>query len=338
MQHPTQKDFERTLHRNEEKMRIAVCDDKKEDRNQIKSLLEMYHQTFEIKEYDDSTALCTDSSFLQTCKILFLDINMHGMSGLEAARQIKSEYPTIHIILVTAYMNYALDGYKVKASRFLLKDDLDQTFEECMDDILKEIQQEERVVTYDFVEGSAQLRVDDIIYIETNRHKNIFYTQSQTLSIYRKMDDLENELKNMGFVRVHKSFLINMKYIKKISSYRMTLTTGKEISREVNLAILCFREVVEVKGRYLKHRSGAFAVAGRDERGVQIEESAFIEKFMDGESEGRTHSEYSAEGVGSRTQMGDLAQEFESVTFFLERIFLGVGGSEYFKTVGLHFD
>ncbi len=211
-------------------MRIAVCDDKKEDRNQIKSLLEMYHQTFEIKEYDDSTALCTDSSFLQTCKILFLDINMHGMSGLEAARQIKSEYPTIHIILVTAYMNYALDGYKVKASRFLLKDDLDQTFEECMDDILKEIQQEERVVTYDFVEGSAQLRVDDIIYIETNRHKNIFYTQSQTLSIYRKMDDLENELKNMGFVRVHKSFLINMKYIKKISSYRMTLTTGKEIS------------------------------------------------------------------------------------------------------------
>lgn len=230
LQYPTQKDFERTLHRNEEKMRIAVCDDKKEDRNQIKSLLEMYHQTFEIKEYDDSTALCTDSSFLQTCKILFLDINMHGMSGLEAARQIKSEYPTIHIILVTAYMNYALDGYKVKASRFLLKDDLDQTFEECMDDILKEIQQEERVVTYDFVEGSAQLRVDDIIYIETNRHKNIFYTQSQTLSIYRKMDDLENELKNMGFVRVHKSFLINMKYIKKISSYRMTLTTGKEIS------------------------------------------------------------------------------------------------------------
>ena len=113
---------------------------------------------------------------------------------------------------------------------------------------------------------------------------------------------------------------------------------SEEISREVNLAILCFREVVEVKGRYLKHRSGAFAVAGRDERGVQIEESAFIEKFMDGESEGRTHSEYSAEGVGSRTQMGDLAQEFESVTFFLERIFLGVGGSEYFKTVGLHFD
>ena len=211
-------------------MKIAICDDQRSDREALRAMLESYGNNFEIREYGSGGSLCEDMGFIQECRVVFLDINMDGMDGLEAARQIKTEYPKVHIVLVTAYVNYALDGYKVKASRFLLKDDLEQTFEECMDDILKEIQQEERVVTFDFVEGNAQLRVDDIIYIETNRHKNIFYTQSQTLSIYRKMDDLENELKNMGFVRVHKSFLINMKYIKKISSYRMTLTTGKEIS------------------------------------------------------------------------------------------------------------
>ena len=74
------------------------------------------------------------------------------------------------------------------------------------------------------------LRVDDIIYIETNKHKNVFYTMKQTYSIYKKMDELEQELEGMGFVRIHQSFLINMKYIKKISSYVMILTTGKEIS------------------------------------------------------------------------------------------------------------
>ena len=140
------------------------------------------------------------------------------MSGLEAARQIKSEYPTIHIILVTAYMNYALDGYKVKASRFLLKDDLDQTFEECMDDILKEIQQEERVVTYDFVEGSAQLRVDDIIYIETNRQQKHFLYAKSNFKHLQKNGRFGKWTENMGFVRVHKSFLINMKYIKKLAA------------------------------------------------------------------------------------------------------------------------
>ncbi|MDE7352997.1 MAG: response regulator [Acetatifactor sp.] len=61
---------------------------------------------------------------------------MEGMDGLETARQIKAECPKVHIVPVTAYVNYAQDGYKVKASRFLLKDDLKQTLQECMDDTL----------------------------------------------------------------------------------------------------------------------------------------------------------------------------------------------------------
>ena len=75
-----------------------------------------------------------------------------------------------------------------------------------------------------------RLRVEDIIYIETSRHKNVFYTAERTYSIYKKMDELEKELEGMGFVRIHLSFLINMRYIEKISSYVMVLTTGKEIS------------------------------------------------------------------------------------------------------------
>ncbi len=94
-------------------------------------------------------------------------------------------------MLVTAYVNYALDGYKVKASRFLLKDDLEQTQQECMDDILREIRQEERVVEFGFVEGNVRLKVDDIIYIETSKHKNVFYTKEQTFSIFAVSCDAE---------------------------------------------------------------------------------------------------------------------------------------------------
>ena len=94
-------------------------------------------------------------------------------------------------MLVTACVNYALDGYKVKASRFLLKDDLEQTQQECMDDILREIRQEERVVEFGFVEGNVRLKVDDIIYIETSKHKNVFYTKEQTFSIFAVSRDAE---------------------------------------------------------------------------------------------------------------------------------------------------
>ena len=70
------------------------------------------------------------------------------------------ECPKVHIVLVTAYVNYALDGYKVKASRFLLKDDLGQTPQECMDDVLREILQEERVVEFGFVEGDIRAEAE----------------------------------------------------------------------------------------------------------------------------------------------------------------------------------
>ena len=211
-------------------MKIAICDDREDDRSALAALLEAYGQDFEIKEYGSGDELCGDMDYIRGCGIVFLDINMDGMDGLETAKQIKAECPKVHIVLVTAYVNYALEGYKVKASRFLLKDDLEQTLQECMDDILKEIRQEERVAEFGFVEGNMRLRVDDIIYIETSKHKNVFYMQGQTFSIYKKMDELEEELKGMGFVRIHQSFLVNMKYIEKISSYVMVLTTGKEIS------------------------------------------------------------------------------------------------------------
>lgn len=211
-------------------MKIAICDDSKDDRGALKALLEACGHDFEIREYSSGTKLCEDMDDIKKCGMVFLDINMDGPDGLETARRIKEECPKVHIVLVTAYMNYALDGYKVKASRFLLKDDLEQTLQECVDDILREIRQEERVVAFDFVEGNVRLRVDDIIYIETSRHKNVFYTAERTYSIYKKMDELEKELEGMGFVRIHLSFLINMRYIEKISSYVMVLTTGKEIS------------------------------------------------------------------------------------------------------------
>ena len=146
-----------------------------------------------------------------------------------SAMRIKEKYPKLPVVLVTAYMNYALDGYKVKASRFLLKDNLADTIEECMDDLIAEINKNRRILEFRFVEGTIKLYADDIIYIETELHKNVFYTEKGTFQIYKKLDELENEFKDMGFVRAHLSFLVNMKYITKISSYVMTLTTGKKI-------------------------------------------------------------------------------------------------------------
>ena len=215
-------------------MKIAVCDDSREDRESLIRLLMEYEKSkgkeFEIAEYDCGEALLENNAYLQNCQIVFMDINMNHLSGLETAAAIKNLYPKILIVLVTAYMNYVLDGYKVRAIRFLVKDDLQISITECMDALVGEIEQDARIMEFSFVEGKIRLKINDIIYIETARHKNVFYTKEGSYNIYKKLDAIEEELRDFGFVRIHLSFLVNMRYVRKISSYVMTLTTGKEIS------------------------------------------------------------------------------------------------------------
>lgn len=117
------------------------------------------------------------------------------------------------------------------------------------EDIPKEKVGESPILEFSFVEGRTSLRAEDIIYIETSRHKNFFYTNTQVYSIYKKLSELEEELKDYGFVRIHLSFIVNMRYIDKISSYVLRLTNGKEISVPKS-------RYAEVKRKYALYKEG----------------------------------------------------------------------------------
>lgn len=215
-------------------MFVAICDDNSKGRAKLKKLLEAYQkksrQNFQIDEYDSGLKLCEDKEKLGNYRIIFININMMQLDGLKAAMTIKEIKPEIRIVLVTDCMNDTLDGYRVKATRFLLRDELEHALEACMEDIIKEIRRESHLVQFPFVEGNTALRAEEIIYVETNKHKNTFYTTKETFNIYRKLNDIEKELSGLGFVRIHQSFLVNMRYVEKISSYVMRLSTGQELS------------------------------------------------------------------------------------------------------------
>lgn len=215
-------------------MRIAVCDDCPEDRQRIKGLIEEYagqkSLEIEVAEYASGIELCNDMEHIKEYTMICLDISMEQMDGIQTAGKIKGIHPEIPIVLITEFISYALEGYKVRASRFLVKDELEATLPECMDEILGELARKKQKVFFPFVEGNMELEVQKIVYIETERHKNIFHTTNEIYSLYRKLDEIEAELVPFGFVRIHQSFLVNMQYIEKISGYVLRLTTGKEIS------------------------------------------------------------------------------------------------------------
>ena len=214
-------------------MKIAVCDDDKRDIARIKKLVKAYDAdnniVLSISEYESGSELLKAISNGENVDIIFLDINMDDMDGLSVAKRIREIDDDVPIILVTAFMNYALDGYKVKASRFLIKDDLDKTFDECMDDICKDIRKKSKTIAFNCVEGEMRLKASDIILIETSGHKNLIKLKNETYQIYEKLDGLEEKLKGYGFLRTHNSFLVNMAHIRGINSYVLTLDDGRQL-------------------------------------------------------------------------------------------------------------
>ena len=213
-------------------MNILICDDDKKDMERLERLIKQYddrkHIGADVSCYEYGTALINALDSREP-DIIFLDINMDEMDGLTLAGKIREKYEDVPIVLVTAFINYALDGYKVRASRFLVKDDLDKILPECMDDICKQIRKRTKHLLFSCVEGDVDITLSEIIFIETSGHKSVIHLATQDYHLYESMDELEGKLGAYGFIRVHQSFMVNVRHVRSINNYIMTLDTGYEI-------------------------------------------------------------------------------------------------------------
>lgn len=217
-----------------EMLRIAVCDDEKYYRDRICFLLMDYLKehciTASVDQYASGKEFLSRRENLVKYDIVFLDINMEEVDGIRTAQQICGYRSKTCIVLVTAFISYVLEGYKVGAVRYIMKDSMEEQMAECMDAILKKMQLKE--AAFSFVEGEKTLYTDNILYVESRRHKCIFYYMEKEMATYRmyeRLDRIEEILSEFGFLRIHKSFLVNMKHIRRISNYLAVLDCGEEL-------------------------------------------------------------------------------------------------------------
>lgn len=228
-------------------LKIAICDDEKFYRDKIQEFLKKY---LKIHSLDHEIDLYTSGKFflkkeenLVKYDVIFMDINMDEMDGIQTAMQIRKFHSDTYIVFVTAFISYALEGYKVNAIRYIMKDTLETAIPECMDAVLNKMQL--RQVEFSFMEGHKKLYTDNILYVESKKHKSIFiYLETEPIQyhIYEKLDHIEKTLESYGFLRIHKSYLVNMKHILKINNYIAFLDTGEELP----VPRLRFREVKEI--------------------------------------------------------------------------------------------
>ncbi len=218
---------------------LAICDDEKYFREQVEELVTRYINNQELNSkvqidlFSSGKELCEKKSELKKYDIIFLDISMGELNGLETAYKIREHRSDSCIVFVTSFVNYALEGYKVDAFRYIMKDSIETSMEECLDAVFKKLESQIHTVNFKFLEGKKNVLIDTIVYIESQKHKLIFYIldkEIKTYSIYTKLDEMEVQLKEYQFLRIHKSYLVNMNYITRVGNYKVTLTLGQEFT------------------------------------------------------------------------------------------------------------
>lgn len=145
---------------------------------------------------------------------------MKKMSGMEAAQNIRSRGINSEIIFLTGLIEYAKDGYKVRAYRYILKpikfDELQESILNCIEEINKN---KRKYFLIDQNGKIEKIKIDLIKYIEINRKELIIHLVDKNIIYsWKSIAEFDKKLEKYGFFRVHKSFLVNMIYIDLITN------------------------------------------------------------------------------------------------------------------------
>lgn len=189
---------------------------------------------FEIDTYSSGEALVKLGIEVVRYTAVFLDINMEKIDGIKAAEKIREVSREVFIVFVTAYVNYSLEGYRLDAVRYLLKSNANfqSTVNECMNAIMEKLNYSVAKREFDFKEGTKEVSLERLLYIESNLHKLEFHIMEDDMKIYtmyETLNALEDRLAANDFVRIHQSYLVNIKYIKNVVRYKVVLTNGVEL-------------------------------------------------------------------------------------------------------------
>ncbi|MGL5633900.1 MAG: LytR/AlgR family response regulator transcription factor [Sarcina sp.] len=160
--------------------------------------------------------------------ILFSDILMGEITGVELAKQLKELNKSIQIIFVTVSMDYIFDGYDVGALNYILKPINEEKLEEQFLKAVNNIVYKKNKDLFYVNKKSAIKTVDinSIIYFEVNNRIITLVSENEEIEFYDKMDNIEQKLKSYYFVKPHRSYIVNCKYIEEIKKNELILKNG----------------------------------------------------------------------------------------------------------------
>lgn len=231
-------------------MNVLICDDERSVAQQVSELLKKHcteaGMQVRFHLFDDPCAI----KDFELYDIALLDIDMGDFSGIDLARRLRKEKPGIVIIFLTNFIQYAPEGFEVQAFRYLLKSDMQERLVSYFEDAVREVVRKKQIITISVNSELIDIPVNHILYLESNLRiiiMHLIHDERKEYRFYGNMTDLSEKLEDLGFLRIQKSFLVNMEYIEQMQYEKVSLSGGIVLPSSA-------KNHKELKQHYLKWR------------------------------------------------------------------------------------
>ncbi len=236
-------------------LRIGICDDLADARLVLRSLLERVlddrktqAQFFEFSSGE--TLLRWYDRHAGELDVLFLDMELHELDGMETARRLRAADDGLQLVFVTGHAEHVFDGYSVGALGYLLKppvrEKLEAVLERAQASLCRELKR-----TYVCRNGDTYYRVplSNILCFSSDRRQVQCVTKSRPYTFYAKLDGVAAEV-GAAFIRVHQRYLVRAGAVERIESGEVTLCNGERlpVSRSCQKAALLALTQAELEG------------------------------------------------------------------------------------------
>lgn len=212
-------------------MNIGICDDLWEDRNHLKSLLLSYTSEFIVSEYTSGEELLAGLRRGDRVDLLFMDIYMGELNGMETAKALRKTNRELPIIFLTTSPDFAVASYRVQAQDYLLKPVNPEELRQALERQLQALAQQESSIPFHTAHSVMQIPISQILYVEAvARSLRLVQVDGTILESRSTIQSLEELLcKHPQFVRPHRSYLLNLHHVQQMDRDGFTTVTGVHI-------------------------------------------------------------------------------------------------------------
>ena len=200
--------------------KIAIIEDEYGMSNDLKKHVEMFFNQHEknisIDIFDNAVKFL--DKYKTGYNLVFMDINLPYMNGIEASEKLRQKDPMVIIVFVTSLAQYAIEGYKVHAFDYVLKPVNYYNFALTLERILPHLKNNDKsIVIYTNKTSFKKILIDRIKYIEINNHKLIFHTLDGEYETHGVLNDYVDILKDDYFALCNRCYLINLKMVSQVT-------------------------------------------------------------------------------------------------------------------------